>query len=526
MLAVLIFILSMNQAQEVKKEIVIKKATVYLRGAKVFGDTNLNLQKGRNTVRIVNLPTNLNENTIGISLEKNVTLLSVTPSNNYMTEGQMTDVEKSLDSERKKLQREVSLLDIQLKSLNGESNLINNNLKILENDKVSPQEQLIKLSQFYAKRMLELDNGIFLLDEKKTELQEKINKINKQFSENQTLKNKNNKELILELLADAPISMDLGISYMVQNAGWVPSYDLRAKDTKSPLDIIYKGKIYQQTGQDWDNIRLSISTYMPSYNQNRPILNPLYVNEYLANNFDEKQKGYVQMEKAEFANSYQMRDEAVSQIPIATVSDSQMNILYELNYLQTIKSQEKEQYVILDKKSINADYQYHVVPKVNEQVFLLAKIKNWQNLNLISGEANIYFDDNYIGKTNVNTNYVNDEFPVFLGVDERIIVKRIKLEDKNAEGSFNSNKKETESYSISIKNNTKQTINIEILDQIPLSENNKISVKFLEIGNGNLDEKTGSILWKRDLASGASDKISFSYEVKYPKESNVHYYNR
>ena len=228
------------------------------------------------------------------------------------------------------------------------------------------------------------------------------------------------------------------------------------------------------------------------------------------------------------SNSYQMRAEvaAPSQIPVATVSDNQMNILYELNYNQTIISQEKEQYVILDKKEVDATYKYHTVPKLNNQVFLMAFVKNWQNLNLISGEANIYFEDNYIGKTNITSNYVKEEFPISLGVDERIVVKRIKLEDKTSQKTLNSNKWETESYQITVRNNTKENIELEILDQLPLSENSKITVKSLEIGNGIYDEKTGSILWNRNISSGSSDKINFSYEVKYPKEMQIQYYSR
>uniref|UniRef100_UPI0028E4DBE9 DUF4139 domain-containing protein n=1 Tax=Chryseobacterium indoltheticum TaxID=254 RepID=UPI0028E4DBE9 len=391
-----------------------------------------------------------------------------------------------------------------------------------------PQEQLIKLTEFYRKRMLEIDNQVFLLNEQKTTFDESIAKINKQFAEEQTHKTQNKKELLLEILAENEMNLNLGLSYIVSNAGWVQSYDLRALSTKKPLEIVYKGKIYQKTGQDWNNIKLFVSTYRPSYNQNRPILSPLYVAEYAAYNNEDAKVGYMQKAKAEISNSYQMRAEvaSISQIPVATVSDNQMNILYELNYNQTIVSQEKEQYVILDKKNVEANYKYHTVPKLNNQVFLMAFVKNWQNLNLISGEANIYFEDNYIGKTNITSNYVKDEFPISLGVDERIVVKRIKLEDKTAQKSFNSNKWETESYEISIRNNTKESIELEILDQIPLSENQKITVKTLDIGDGNYDDKTGSILWNRKINSGVSEKINFSYEVKYPKEMQIQYYSR
>jgi len=519
---------SFFKSQAIKKEIDVKQATVFLQGAKVFGSTNVTLQKGRNTVKIINLPNDLDENTYKINLEKNTTLLSITPQSNYLKNDELTDGEKKLDDERKKIQRQVNLLNIQIKNLTGEQNIINDNLKVSTNDKSTPQDQLIKLTEFYRKRMLEIDNQVFLLTEQKTTLDESIAKINKQFSEEQTHKTQNRKELILEILADNEMNLNLGLSYIVSNAGWVPSYDLRALSTKKPLEIVYKGKIYQKTGQDWNNVKFFVSTYRPSYNQNRPILSPLYVTEYTAYNNEDAKVGYMQKAKAEMSNSYQMRAEvaAPSQIPVATVSDNQMNILYELNYNQTIVSQEKEQYVILDKKNVEANYKYHTVPKLNNQVFLMAFVKNWQNLNLISGEANIYFEDNYIGKTNITSNYVKDEFPISLGVDERIVIKRTKLEDKTAQKSFNSNKWETESYEISIRNNTKENIELEVLDQIPLSENQKITVKTLNIGDGQFDSKTGSILWNRKINSGASENINFSYEVKYPKEMQIQYYSR
>ncbi|PRB01316.1 hypothetical protein CQ046_15670 [Chryseobacterium sp. MYb7] len=528
-LILITFSVSFLKAQEIRKEIEVKQATIFLQGAKVFGSTNVNLQKGRNIVKIINLPNNLDENTYKINLEKNTTLLSITPQSNFLKNDELSENEKKLAMETKKLQRQVSLLNIQIKNLTGEQHIINDNLKISTNDKSTPQEQLIKLTEFYRKRMLEIDNQVFLLNEQKTVLDESIAKLNNQSAEEQTHKNTNRKELLLEILADHETNLNLGVSYIVSDAGWIPSYDLRAESVKKPLEMVYKGKIYQKTGQDWKNVKLFVSTYRPSYNQDRPILSPLYVAEYTPYNSQMEIAGYKSKKEISAANAYQMREDIAakpSQIPVATVSDSQMNVVYELNYNQTIVSQEKEQYVILDKKQVDATYKYHTVPKLNNQIFLMAFVKNWQNLNLINGEANIYFEDNYIGKTNITSNYVKDEFPISLGVDERITVKRIKLEDKTSQKAMNSNKWETESYQISIRNNTKENIELEVLDQLPISENSKILVKTLDLGGGSLDDKTGSILWNKNIGSGNSEKITFSYEVKYPKDIQIQYYSR
>ncbi|WEK69835.1 MAG: DUF4139 domain-containing protein [Candidatus Chryseobacterium colombiense] len=527
-LILLIFFVSIFKSQEIKKEIDVKQATVFLQGAKVFGSTNVSLQKGRNTVRIINLPNDLDENTYKINLDKNTTLLSITPQTAALKNGELSESDKKLDFEKKKIQRQADLLNIKINTLEGEKKIINDNLKISTNDRETPQKQLAKLTEFYRKRMLEIDNEVFLLSEQKNIFNENVEKINQKFAETQNHQNTNTKELLLEILTENEINLNLGLSYIVSNAGWIPSYDLRAESVKNPLEIVYKGKIYQKTGQDWNNIKLFVSTYRPSYNQNRPILSPLYVAEYSPYNSQSETKDYQLKASTVNMNSYQMREQAAkpSQIPVATVSESQMNILYELKYSQNIISQEREQYVILDKKQIDATYKYHTVPKLSNQVFLMAFVKNWQNLNLISGEANIYFEDNYIGKITITSNYIKDEFPISLGADERIVVKRTKFEDKMSQKTNTSNKSETEKYQIDIRNNTKESINLEILDQLPISENSKILVKATDINGGNYDDKTGSLLWNRTIISGGSEKINFSYEIKYPKDLQIQYYTR
>jgi uncharacterized protein (TIGR02231 family) len=523
-------------AQEIVKEIEIKRATLYLKGAKVTGTTPVTLKKGRNFVKLINLSNDIDENTYKVGLVKNTNLMAITPLNNYLHTNKPSEIEQKLEAQKKKNTRSMDLLALQIKTLMGEQSIINANLQVHTNDKISPQEQLVKLTAFYAKRILEIENNLYLLQEQKNELANDNSNIVNQLAEERTNKNKNKKELLLEIESKTEMSFDLSVTYVVNSAGWLPLYDIRATDVKSPLEIVFKGKIYQKTGQDWTNVKLFVSTYLPQNNQNRPILSPLYVNEFVASaNYNQlNNDNYKKIGVNVATNSYQMLNKASNtneeasyfDLPVANVSDSQMNILYELNEIQTIKSQEKEQFLILDKKEVAATYKYHAVPKVNQSVYLLAIVKNWQNLNLISGEASLFFDDNYIGKTFLQSNYLNDEFPISLGIDERIVIKRRKIEDKDEKKFFNSNRKETASYDIVIRNNTKQVIDLEILDQLPISENEKIIVKSLTIGDGVYDEKTGSILWQRKLESGKTETINFTYELKYPKDMKIQYTNR
>jgi uncharacterized protein (TIGR02231 family) len=390
---------------------------------------------------------------------------------------------------------------------------------------------LLKLTEFYAKRILEIENKLYILNETKAQHQERINKIMLQMAEERTYKNKNKVELLLEIEAEKEISFPLQVTYMVSLAGWVPSYDLRAESTKKPFEILYKGKIFQKTGQDWKDVKLFVSTYQPKHNHDRPILSTLYVKEFVATPMYYQTEKLKKKEVMTMSNSYQagFKDEEKNsyfEMPPVAIVEGQMNLIYELNYNQSIISQEKEQYVVLDKKLVEASYKYHTVPKLNSNVYLLALIKNWEALNLISGEANIYFEDNFVGKTNINSNYTHDEFPISLGIDERIVVKRQKIEDKSESKFLNTNRKEILTYEITLRNNKNEAISIEILDQTPKSENEKITVKNLEIGDGNYNETTSAILWTRNINPGTTEKISLSYEVKYPKDMKIMYENR
>lgn len=514
--------------QEISREISIKEVTVYMQGAQVYGTTPVNLQKGKNFIKLINLPNDLDERTYKISLDKSTTLLAITPQINQQKETTLSVSETLMDKDKKQLQRRIDLLNIEIKNLTGEQHIINDNLKININDKQTPQEQLVKLTEFYRKRMLEIDNRNFELNERKQTLQDSVSQIDQQLQLARNKKTLNKKELVLEILADREIQMPLGVSYVVSNAGWTPSYDLKASAIKQPLEMVYKGKIYQRTGQDWSNVKLYVSTFRPVASLSRPLLRPLYVTEQAGHNalndvaLDSKMS-------AEYTNSYQMRAEskvAASEIPVASVSENQLNILYELKHSQTLYSQEKEQYVILDKKSIDASYKYHAVPKISNQVYLMAFISNWQQLNLVSGEANIFFEDNYVGKTLLQASYIKDAYPIALGTDDRIIIKRTRTADKTSTKSLTSGKWEKEEYRISIRNNTKNSVELEILDQLPLSENSKVTVKALQLADGELDEATGSVLWNRTFGSGQSGEINFSYEIKYPKDMQLRYYNR
>ncbi|NER18885.1 DUF4139 domain-containing protein [Spongiivirga citrea] len=499
--------------------------TVYLRSAKVAEQGKVSLLKGKNTLKIKNLSNYIDSNTYQIGLSNGATLLSVTPATDYLKADEFTDEEKELINQKETLQVSLEIKQATEKTLAGELNLIEENRKIGNNEQGWTSTQLANLADFYAKRTLEIHKKRIGLKKEISDLKKKIGKINKQLQETSSQRNENRQVLTLEVEASRNTTATLLLTYVVNNAGWQPYYDIRAKSLEDPLSLVVKGKIYQNTGKDWNQVAMKVSTYLPKANQNRPILNPFFIREQPMYNRSEDDLEEVVMEAPSVANSMQMRKgAALADVAVTQVVEQQFNVAYELNSPQSIASTGKGQTIILDKKEVAADYVYHSVPKLTEEVFLLANIKNWQSLNLMLTEANIYFEGNFIGKTTINPNYTKDKYPLSLGVDERIVIKRRLLDNLSSKRTLSSKKVDNFAYEMSIRNNGPKAIELEILDQLPISQNNKIEVGKTELAGGDYDKGTGSILWKKSIARGGTEKIQFSYEVKYPKEMVLQYY--
>jgi uncharacterized protein (TIGR02231 family) len=499
-------------------------ATVYLNSAKVTETATFTLKQGKNTLKVVGLPNSIDINSYQIGLSNGATLLSVSPSTNYLKTDEYSAEEQQLLDKKKDLQLRQKLVDAEIKTLEGELRLIEKIQSSGNTENAWTAVEIADLAAYYAKRTLEIRTLLIEKNMIYQDILEQIKDLEMQIRGYVKDKNVNRNEVVLEIQSSKQMNASLNISFITFAAGWQPFYDIRAKSITDPLEIITKGKVYQNTGKTWDNIQLKVSIYFPKSNQDRPILTPFYVREA---QYPSPLSGQVRSANAPLGNSYKLREESMELDEVVVVSEAvsqQFNTLYTVDGRQTVSTNTDGQTFILDKKSVEADYVYHTVPKLSEDVFLLANIKNWQSLNLLLTEANIYFQDNYIGKTTINPNYTSSTFSVSLGVDERIIVKRRLLDNLRSTKLLSSKKVENYAYEISVKNNRAEDIAMEILDQIPITQNNKIELINVESNEGKLDKNTGSVLWKVNLKEGENKKIMLSYQLKYPEDVELQFY--
>jgi uncharacterized protein (TIGR02231 family) len=206
----------------------------------------------------------------------------------------------------------------------------------------------------------------------------------------------------------------------------------------------------------------------------------------------------------------------------ATKETGLTNTRFEIKDRYTIKSNAEITVIEVDNFELPAIYQHYAAPELNENVFLTATIKNWEKFDLLTGEANIYFEGSYAGKSIINPQATADSLSLSLGIDPNIIVKREKLENFKSKSFLGGNRIVDKGYKIEVKNNKKVPVTLVLEDRIPISENKEIKVEDIETGTAEYNDKTGIIRWKIELKSNASAKKEFTYTVKYPKYKKVY----
>ena len=197
------------------------------------------------------------------------------------------------------------------------------------------------------------------------------------------------------------------------------------------------------------------------------------------------------------------------------------NTRFEIDKTYSIPSDGDVTVIEIDKFSVPATYDYFAAPVLNENVFLTAKIGNWEQYNLLPAEANVYFEGSFSGKTNINPGATTDSLTISLGVDPNIIVKRTQLNDFKKSTFIGSNKVVYRGFEIEIKNNKQSNIKLSLYDRIPKSQNKAIKLDDIETGTSVYDKEKGILKWIFNLKSGETEKVKHSYAVKYPKGKRV-----
>lgn len=671
----------------------IKEVTVYLNGASITRTAACNLPSGASEITLTGLSTKIDESSIQISGLQAVSILSMSYDINFMPMVENTTASKPLQNRLIAIETEIALLKNNISGLEEEEQVIYGNRSVSARAQGLSLEKLKEISTYYRQRITAIKNEIFKTNLAIKQLNNETRIIQKQLAELNNAPEKEQGEIKIKF--DAPIAstLNLIVSYQVQDAGWIPNYDIKSKDINTPLSLSYKAHVYQKTGNDWNDVHITLSTGNPNLNVAKPNLGSKYLNftngyqnknvsvtkksRYVYNpsvrqvtgiivdesgaplpganivvkgtsngtqtdfdghfslnvqNGQELSVSYIGFQNTQipiYSSVMNIRldvdasalDEAVvtgygtktsreytgavnsviaehisdktaglevnrtntvrirgassitnkstplyliDGVPVTDFKESDLD-MDEIQSVEVLKGASASALygsrgingiiVITTKKStvqddvtttkfvikkpysiasdgditsieintfkLDAKYEYFAAPIVNENVFLTSTFNDWEQFNLLPGEASIYFKGTFAGKTTIDPYTTKKEMTVSLGIDQNITVTRKQNKNFKRKSFTGSNRILDRMYDLEIKNNKAVAIDIKLMDRIPISQQKEIKVDDIETHEANYDTKKGLLTWKINLASQESSTKNFSFQVKYPKYKRI-----
>jgi uncharacterized protein (TIGR02231 family) len=544
---------SQTQNPEQRIETPIKAVTLYLDGAEVNQQKQVNLNAGITQVVFTNLSSKLIPKSIQVNVGESISVLSVSEKLNFLSLNAESAKVKQLRDSLKTNQYKTQQLVYDKEAYDKEKELLAKNNSIGGQDKGVSIAELKLAADFYRSRIKEINSEILKYDTKINEMYAVTNRLQNELNELNINENKPTGEIIILLQSDTKVAANIDLKYVVSDAGWAPYYELKAEDIGKPITLVYRARAFNNTGINWADVKLKLSTSDPTRNASKPMVMPWFLNfsgdvygqsnGYISNNANKSyyQKSQIndgnlenqfgakqQLNEVELKswNEYQVknkRDEAnnTKKIVYEEVQVSELSAEFEIKKPYTIPSDAKPYIVEVTTYSLDATFKHYSLPKVEKDAFLLARITGWEDLDLIEGPANVYFGGTFVGQSYVNPRSVNDTLDLSFGRDSKVIVTRTKIKDFNNEKVMGNNRKMTYSYEMIIKNNRKTAINIDLEDQKPLSQSNEIVVEVTELSKGQVNPDDGKVSWKFLIPPGESQKIIYTYTIKYPKNRNV-----
>jgi hypothetical protein len=281
MKALFLFLLSyctIWATDDLKTKATNREVTVYLNGAQVTADAVVSVPKGTSTVRITDVSPFINQNSIQISGLKEVSILSIGYETSFLPKKTVSDKITDLENKIAAKNREIALLTNTIKGLQEEESLLSTNKLLSSDQQAVALEKVTAFSKYYRERVpvikMEIYDSEIKINILRTELDLLHEELKKNFDGSKVEKG----EIVLKLDAAVASNLNLTIKYNVSNAGWFPTYEIKAQNTKESLNFIYKAHVYQQTGDNWNDVKLTLSTGDPTFANDRQELEPHYLN--------------------------------------------------------------------------------------------------------------------------------------------------------------------------------------------------------------------------------------------------------
>ncbi len=540
----------------------IKKVKLFLTAGEMMHQTEVKLAKGRNKLIFSGISAFADPQSIQFSSAQAYRLVSVSTEMDFLAAEQFNPriavLKDSLENLKDALQLNADINN----SFQAELAVLNTNRDLKGDNQNITVAQIKEAAEYYRTRTLEINRQVSKLNKEKYELTNKIEYTRFQLTELNFNENQRSNQVIVLLDCDVAVSSNCTLSYLVSDCGWAATYDLAATDLNQKINLKYKARIYNNTGNAWDNVDLVLSTADPKLSASQPQLMPWYLDYYNAvqqssygkksyyepqafeGNYRAQAENNLNMANQRVYDNYmlgkdegglvnnagwnqedlmRLNDKKIQKPMVAMkqIEISELTTEFVIQNKFSCPADGKPYSVDVKEMNLDATFTHVTIPKLDNGAFLIANIVGWQDLDLIPGPTNVYFGGVYVGVSQIDTRNVSDTLSLSFGRDNKVVVMRKLKQEMSSKKVIGSSKRETYLYEIAIRNNRNVPIKIVVYDQIPISKNESVSVVTEQTTGAKKDAETGELKWELPIQPGEAKSVELGYSVKYPKDAQV-----
>jgi len=519
----------------------ISAVTVYSDRAIVTRTARAELQAGLNELRIDGLPASLIDDSLQAAAigTANATLLDIST--------RQTFVATTPDPRRAAIEDTLTSLREEERSLTDRASLIKSHRELLdrlqnsavmitwgeraERPKLDEVEATLSYGQAESAK---LNAELQALDRELSQLQAQITAAQNQLDELPPLPSRRSvKTATLRIQAAEPGDLDIELRYTTPQASWRPSYDARVFTTDTRVELGYFAQVRQTTGEDWDHVALTLSTARPSLGGHAPELSPWNLDltpevpseeiarplraqarkaadfsiaapaPMLAATQSSGERLTFDLVAADYAESSTDRTATVATFSIATPA--------------TIHSDNSPQKIPVTTMDLDAELAYRATPKLRPTAFLDAAVRNTSDYPLLPGQMNVFVDRVFIATSRLTHTSPDETFNLALGADEGLAIthKQVRRFSEQV-GLMTKSTRTTYEYLTTLTNNKAAAVKLTVSDQVPVSRNDKITVKVqAPPARDARPDAEGKLEWTLELAPGETRELPLKFSIEH-----------
>lgn len=445
----------------------------------------------------------------------------------------------------KELEQQIRNLEDETKQIHNLKNLLLEEKNFLDSIRLFSGDQLPKDLVTKMPALKDLDDTLKFLDTKLKEnyaqvldcefkmrdLANKLEALRRELSQISGYAKKLKRSITVELQVIKSGTLNLAVSYLVRGAFWQPIYDARAAFEKSEVELVSYGLVKQTTGEDWQDVDISLSTAKPAIAGRMPYVSSWFLRPYQAMDMKDKfrkEAGSLYQSKA-FDEAEMQPAAGVSEVEYAKVEERGIAVVYKLPQKASVKSDGSEHKLPISTQVLKADFEYSSYPRLTPSVYLGSRVTNAKDLQLLAGRVNIFLEGDFVGSSSIDNIGPGEEFDLYLGVDENVKVKRECLEKKVDDvliaGIPAPNRSITYKYKITLENYKNKKIKAKLFEAMPVSENERIKVKISQVSlqpkEKDWQDRKGVWYWGLELEPKAKQEISYTFIIEHPRDMQV-----